>query len=132
VRAADDNFSLDEGRRHHARLAPRGIVEAEPGGRRPVLQNANEVSRLGNAPRTVLEELARIPISHVALPTTTHGRIRLRCVIQPDAAKAVLLDRLAVVLPKRMGLGETGLPAMPLDRLTSPASAENVVPTFFG
>ena len=35
-----------------------------------------------------------------SLPTATHGEIRLRCVTQPDAAQAALLDRLGIVLPK--------------------------------
>lgn len=38
----------------------------------------------------------------VILPTTTHGEIRLRCITQPDAAQAALLDRLGIVLPKRI------------------------------
>ena len=38
----------------------------------------------------------------VVLPTTTHGEIRLRCIAQPDPAQAALLDRLGIVLPKRM------------------------------
>ncbi|HLH93478.1 MAG TPA: hypothetical protein VKW08_00020, partial [Xanthobacteraceae bacterium] len=41
---------------------------------------------LGNSPRTILEELARIQSNDVVLPTTTHGQIRLRCVSQPDPA----------------------------------------------
>jgi transposase len=57
---------------------------------------------LGNSPRTVLEELARIQSHDVVLPTATHGEIRLRCVTQPDAAQAALLDRLGIILPKRM------------------------------
>jgi transposase len=61
---------------------------------------------LGNSPRTVLEELARIQSHDVVLPTATHGTIRLRCVTQPDAAQAALLDRLGVILPKRMRLAE--------------------------
>jgi hypothetical protein len=61
---------------------------------------------LGNSPRTILEELARIQSHDVVLPTTTHGQIRLRCVTQPDAAQAALLDRLGIVLPKRMRLAE--------------------------
>ncbi|MGH9242562.1 MAG: IS1634 family transposase [Vicinamibacterales bacterium] len=69
---------------------------------------------LGNSPRTVLEELARIQSHDVVLPTATHAQIRLRCVTQPDAAQAALLDRLGVVLPKRMRLAEAELPAMPL------------------
>ena len=66
---------------------------------------------LGNAPRTVLEELARIQSHDVILPTPTHGELRLRCVTQPDAAQAALLDRLGIVLPKRMRLTERDLPA---------------------
>lgn len=65
---------------------------------------------LGNSPRTVLEELARIQSHDVVLPTATHGEIRLRCITQPDAAQAALLDRLGIVLPKRMRAGDLGLP----------------------
>ena len=67
---------------------------------------------LGNSPRTVLEELARIQSQDVVLPTATHGQIRLRCVTQPDAAQAALLDRLGIVLPKRMRLAEHELPRL--------------------
>jgi transposase len=67
---------------------------------------------LGNSPRTVLEELARIQSHDVVLPTATHGQIRLRCVTQPDAAQAALLDRLGIVLPKRMRLEESQRPAL--------------------
>ena len=59
---------------------------------------------LGNSPRTLLEELARIQAHDVILPMPTHGEIRLRCVTQPDAAQAALLDRLGIVLPKRIRL----------------------------
>ena len=61
---------------------------------------------LGNSPRTVLEELARIQSNDVILPTAAPGEIRLRCITQPDAAQAALLDRLGVILPKRMRLNE--------------------------
>jgi transposase len=67
---------------------------------------------LGNAPRTILEELARIQSHDVVLPTATHGVIRLRCVTQPDAAQAALLDRLGLVLPKRIRLEQQELPAL--------------------
>jgi transposase len=66
---------------------------------------------LGNSPRTVLEELARIQSHDVVLPTPAHGDIRLRCITQPDAAQAMLLDRLGIVLTKRMRLTELDLPA---------------------
>lgn len=67
---------------------------------------------LGNAPRTVLEELARIQSHDVVLPTATHGSLRLRCVAQPDAAQATLLDRLGLVLPKRMRFDAQEIPAL--------------------
>ena len=69
---------------------------------------------LGNSPRTILEELARIHSHDIILPTATHGQIRLRCVTQPDAAQAALLDRLGIVLPKRMRPPENKLPALAL------------------
>jgi transposase len=61
---------------------------------------------LGNSPRTILQELAHIQSHDVVLPTATHGQIRLRCVTQPDDAQAALLDRLGIILPKRMRLSE--------------------------
>jgi transposase len=70
------------------------------------LEMWQERAGLGNSPRTLLEELARIQSHDVVLPTTAHGEIRLRCIAQPDAAQAALLDRLGVNLPKRMRLAE--------------------------
>jgi transposase len=67
---------------------------------------------LGNSPRTVLDELARIQSHDVILPTTTHGEIRLRCITQPDAAQAALLERLGIILPKRMRMTDLELPAI--------------------
>jgi transposase len=66
---------------------------------------------LGNSPRTILEELARIQSHDIVLPTATHGAVHLRCVTQPDQTQAALLDRLDIVLPKRMRLAERELPA---------------------
>ena len=62
---------------------------------------------LGDAPRTLLEEFAKIKSGDVVLqarsqeggPTRT---IRLRCVPEPDAAQKVLLSRLGLTLPKRL------------------------------
>jgi transposase len=67
---------------------------------------------LGNSPRTILEELARIQSHDVVLPIATHGQIRLRCVTQPDPAQAALLDRLGIVLPKRMRITERDAPSL--------------------
>ncbi len=69
---------------------------------------------LGNSPRTIIEELARIQSHDVVLPTVAHGQIRLRCVTQPDPAQAALLDRLGIILPKRMRLSEQELTSFPL------------------
>ena len=64
-------------------------------------------SGLGDAPRTVLEELAKINSGDVVLPTQTrrgyhNGTARLRCVTEPDQAQKVLLHRLGVTLPRRL------------------------------
>jgi transposase len=67
---------------------------------------------LGNSPRTILEELARIQSHDVVLPTATYGEIRLRCVTQPDFAQSALLDRLGLMLPKRMRLAEAAAPRL--------------------
>ena len=67
---------------------------------------------LGNSPRTILEELARIQSHDIVLPTVTHRQVRLRCVTQPDPAQAALLDRLGIVLPRRMRIAESN--AQPL------------------
>ena len=74
------------------------------------LEMWQERAGLGNSPRTILEELARIQSHDLVLPTATHGEIRLRCVAQPDAAQAALLDRLGIVLPKRMRLDVSDMP----------------------
>jgi transposase len=67
---------------------------------------------LGNSPRTILEELARIQSHDVVLPTAAHDHIRLRCVAQPDTDQAALLDRLGIVLPKRMRPPQQTLPSL--------------------
>ena len=64
-------------------------------------------SGLGDAPRTMLEELAKIKSGDVVLPTGTkqghyNGTIRLRCVTEPDEAQKVLLHRLGITLPRRL------------------------------
>jgi transposase len=59
---------------------------------------------LGNSPRTILEELGRIQSIDVVLPVADQpGReIRLRCVVRPDKAQAMLLERLGLKLPERL------------------------------
>lgn len=61
---------------------------------------------LGDAPRTLVEELAKIKSGDVVLPARcTDGserRIRLRCVTTPDEPQKVLLNRLGLTLPQRL------------------------------
>jgi transposase len=61
---------------------------------------------LGNSPRTILEEIGRIHSADVVLPLGDHTRreVRIRCVIRPDRAQALLLDRLGLRLPERLKL----------------------------
>ena len=59
---------------------------------------------LGNSPRTILDELARIQSTDVVLPLAEDPRrkLRIRCVVRPDQAQALLLDRLGLRLPERL------------------------------
>jgi len=57
---------------------------------------------LGQSPRTVLAELHHIQSTDVVLPTTDGRELRLRCVVRPDPAQAVLLDWLGLELPQRL------------------------------
>jgi transposase len=63
-------------------------------------------SGLGDAPRTVLQEFAKIKSGDVVLPAEDAAgqkrMIRLRCVTEPDAAQKVLLNRLGLRLPRRL------------------------------
>jgi hypothetical protein len=64
-------------------------------------------SGLGDAPRTVAEEFARIQSGDVVLQALEReGRpsrtIRLRCVTEPDPAQKVLLSRLGLTMPRRL------------------------------
>ena len=65
-------------------------------------------SGLGDAPRTLLEEFAKIKSGDVVLPVQmacgSHKTIRLRCVTTPDEAQKVLLNRLGLTLPQRLRL----------------------------
>jgi transposase len=70
---------------------------------------------LGDAPRALIEELAKTKSGDVVLPAEPrHGRqartIRLRCVTEPDAAQRILLHRLGVHLPRRVRRLEDPIP----------------------
>jgi transposase len=61
---------------------------------------------LGDAPRTLLEEFAKINSGDVVLPARmadgNRRTIHLRCVTSPDEAQKVLLNRLGLTLPQRL------------------------------
>ena len=57
---------------------------------------------LGNSPKTILQELAKIQSADIVLPTVDGRELRLRCIVRPDADQAALLDRLGLELPHRL------------------------------
>jgi transposase len=59
---------------------------------------------LGSSPRTILDEVGRIQSTDVVLPLADGSRreLRIRCVVRPDKAQAMLLDRLGLRLPERL------------------------------
>jgi transposase len=68
------------------------------------LEAWQERAGLGNSPRVLLDELAKIQSADVVLPLADHpGReMRLRCVVRPEPHQAALLDRLGLRLPQRL------------------------------
>jgi transposase len=68
------------------------------------LEQWQQRAGLGNSPRTILEELGRIQSTDVVLPLADGSRreLRIRCVVRPDKAQALLLDRLGLRLPERL------------------------------
>jgi transposase len=75
-------------------------------------------SRLGDAPRTALEELAKIKSGDVVLQarTTDQGALRtikLRCVTEPDGAQKALLSRLGLTVPRRLRRIDEPAPSQP-------------------
>ena len=59
---------------------------------------------LGDEPRQVLVEIARIKVVDVVAPTRNGVEIRKRCVSEPDRGQKVLLDRLRLALPRRLAV----------------------------
>jgi transposase len=66
-----------------------------------------KVSGLGDAPRRLVEEFARIKSGDVVLPTRNRDgslgkTLHVRCVTTPDDAQKVLLNRLGLTIPLRL------------------------------
>jgi transposase len=68
------------------------------------LQQWQSRAGLGHAPRTILTEFARIHAADIVLPLAdeTRHELRIRCVVRPDQAQAILLERLGLTLPQRL------------------------------
>ena len=57
---------------------------------------------LGDEPRRLFDELGKIRLVDVILPTRNGKEIKRRCVTRPTQHQAILLQRLGMVLPARM------------------------------
>ncbi len=58
---------------------------------------------LGNGPKPLIEELERIKTNDVVLPTSNGREVRIRCVTQTDESQRILLGRLGLKIPTRLG-----------------------------
>jgi transposase len=67
-----------------------------------VLEQWQRRAGLGDSPRTLLQEFSKIQSVDVVLPTSEGSEVRLRCVVRPDRAQALLLERLGLKLPERL------------------------------
>jgi transposase len=68
------------------------------------LQQWQSRAGLGHSPRTILEEFSRIQAADIVLPLADASKreLRIRCVVRPDRAQAILLQHLGLTLPERL------------------------------
>ena len=57
---------------------------------------------LGDEPRRVFDELGKISLVDVVLPTRAGPELRRRCITRPTDHQAILLQHLALTLPKSL------------------------------
>lgn len=57
---------------------------------------------LGSEPRKVLDEVAQIKMVDIVMPTKQGTEIRKRCIAQPTKSQAILLQKLGLLLPRRI------------------------------
>jgi hypothetical protein len=69
---------------------------------RKTLEGWSQRAGLGRSLPTLMEEFARIQSTDVVMPTTDGRTVRLRCVVRPDKAQTILLQRLGLELPQRL------------------------------
>jgi transposase len=67
---------------------------------------------LGDEPRRVFEELSKIRVVDVVLPTRNGQEIRRRCVSRPSEHQSILLQRLGLNLPENLPCSEKFLKEM--------------------
>jgi transposase len=60
-----------------------------------------QAAGLGDEPRRVLDELSKINMVDVVLPTRCGREIRRRCITQPTEHQAILLQRMGLHLPRQ-------------------------------
>ena len=66
------------------------------------LQQMAKAGGLGDEPRRIFDELAKISLVDVLLPTRNGVEIRRRCLRRPTDHQAILLERLALNLPRQV------------------------------
>ncbi len=68
-----------------------------------MLHQMTRAAGLGDEPRRIFEELGKIRLVDVVLPTREKNiEIRRRCVARPTDHQAILLDRLGLSLPRQL------------------------------
>lgn len=68
-----------------------------------LLQSWMDKSGLGHSARTLLQELRAIKANDVILPTSTGKAVKLCCATHPDEHLKVLLDKMGIKIPARVG-----------------------------
>ena len=73
------------------------------------LQQWQSRAGLGHSPRTILTEFSRIHAADIVLPLAdaSQRELRIRCVVRPEPAQSILLQRLGLTLPERLRAPET-------------------------
>ena len=66
------------------------------------LHQMAKAAGLGDEPRRIFDELSKISVVDVVLPTRKGVDIRRRCVRRPTEHQAILLSRLGLDLPRQI------------------------------
>lgn len=68
------------------------------------LQQWQSRAGLGDSPRTILTEFSRIHAADIVLPLADASKreLRIRCVVRPERAQVLLIERLGLKLPARL------------------------------